>query len=185
MSLHMNWISQKVDLVGGTKYLPGAEFKLKNNKDEWVKVDTNNKVIGWANNKEDGSILETGDNGKCVIIGLDDGRYTLEETKAPEGYKLPDDPNTIIVIDANTEFTQGWTMESASDVFDPLQITVGSKDPENGDAESGMVKAQIPNSKLSTLPETGGIGTTIFYVVGGILVIGAAVLLITRRRMRK
>ena len=44
---------------------------------------------------------------------------------------------------------------------------------------------KIENKQGATLPSTGGIGTTIFYVVGGILVIGAAVLLITRRRMNK
>ena len=46
------------------------------------------------------------------------------------------------------------------------------------------MKIKIDNQKGGTLPETGGIGTTIFYVIGAILVIGAGVLLVTRRRMR-
>ena len=49
--------------------------------------------------------------------------------------------------------------------------------------ETGFVHQDIENNKGSVLPSTGGMGTTIFYVVGGILVVGAAVLLISKRRM--
>ena len=174
----------KVDLVGGTKPLSGAEFKLQNAQGEWVIV-ANNKVTGWTANKEEGSILKTDQAGKCVITGLDDGTYTLVETKAPEDYKLPENPNTTIVIDATTSNIQNWNGQNAGDVLTALKITVGSNQSQNGNVDEGKVTAQIVNSKLSSLPETGGIGTTIFYVVGGILVIGAAVLLITRRRMNK
>lgn len=174
----------KVDLVGGTKPLSGAEFKLQNAQGEWVIV-VNNKVTGWTANKEDGSILTTDQAGKCVITGLDDGTYTLVETKAPEDYKLPENPNTTIVIDATTSNIQDWNGQDAGDVLTALKITVGLNETQDGNVNEGKVTAQIVNSKLSSLPETGGIGTTLFYVIGGILVIGAAVLLITRRRMNK
>ena len=55
----------------------------------------------------------------------------------------------------------------------------------NDGAASTNLSANIKNKAGSTLPSTGGIGTTIFYVVGSVLVIGAAVVLITRKRMGK
>ena len=53
----------------------------------------------------------------------------------------------------------------------------------NGDDKTGSAVVEVPNSKGTELPSTGGMGTTIFYTVGGILVVGAAVLLITKKRM--
>ena len=52
-------------------------------------------------------------------------------------------------------------------------------------AASDTLGANVVNKSGSTLPETGGIGTTIFYVLGSLLVVGAGVVLITRKRMGK
>ena len=52
-----------------------------------------------------------------------------------------------------------------------------------GDVKTGAVSANIVNKSGSTLPETGGIGTTVFYVIGGMLMAAAAILLITKKRM--
>ena len=60
-------------------------------------------------------------------------------------------------------------------------LTGGNK--FTGEVSTGAVSADIENNTGSTLPETGGMGTTIFYVVGSILVLGAVVLLVTKKRM--
>lgn len=176
---------EKVDLVGGRTLLKDAEFQLKNSDDKWVVVNEDNKVTGWADEQAAGSTLKTDSSGFCAVIGLDDGQYTLVETKAPTDYKLPENPQTTLTIDATTGFTQNWNFgekNAASTALTKLLVTVGSS-TKDGNLNNGSVSVEIPNSKFSTLPETGGIGTTIFYVVGGILVIGAGILLITKKRM--
>lgn len=176
--------------------LPGAEFKLYREIDnpsgddpilEYVIVDSNGKVTDWTINKDaDGTTLISGSDGKFIVSGLDDGTYYLEETKAPDGYnKLP---NSIkIVIDATTSNGQGWQGSedgsTAGNALTALTITVDNGEAVgSGDPNLGIVDAEVKNNAGSTLPGTGGMGTTIFYVLGAILVLGAGVLLIARRR---
>ena len=103
--------------------------------------------------------------------GLDDGDCKISETTTPAGY------NTI----ADIEFTITAEHEVLSD--NPTLTSLSGGDKFTGKVETGALSADIENNKGSTLPETGGMGTTIFYVLGSVLVIGAAVLLITKKRM--
>lgn len=103
--------------------------------------------------------------------GLDDGNYKLEETTTPAGY------NTIAPI----EFTITANHEIKSD--DPKLTDLNGNNGFTGEVTAGSLSTDVVNNTGATLPETGGMGTTIFYVVGGALVLGAAVLLVTRRRM--
>lgn len=104
--------------------------------------------------------------------GLDDGDYKLVETTTPAGY------NTISPI----EFTISATHDVTSD--DP-QLTALNTTFTNAttDLTAGSVTGSVQNQKGTTLPSTGGIGTTIFYTLGGILVLAAVVLLVTKKRM--
>lgn len=103
--------------------------------------------------------------------GLDDGDYKLVETTTPSGY------NTIPDI----EFTITATHDVTSDK--PTLISLSGGDKFTGVISTGVVSANIENQSGAQLPSTGGIGTTIFYVLGSVLVIGAAVLLVTKKRM--
>ena len=111
--------------------------------------------------------------GAVTIKGLDDATdYYLYETKAPVGYNQLKAPVKFTITAAYNE--------------DSSELADGSPTVkvDNGDASTNL-SANIVNKAGSTLPSTGGIGTTIFYVVGSVLVIGAAVVLITRKRMGK
>ena len=103
---------------------------------------------------------EVGADGKVTFTGLGEGTYTLTESKVPAGYNEMDDKTFKITFDVSSKTF------SVSEGLDSLVAT-------------------IENFSGSTLPSTGGIGTTIFYIIGGILVIGAAILLVTKKRMSK
>ncbi len=105
-------------------------------------------------------------DGTVTFKGLGAGTYTITETKTLPGYNTIDPIEFTLTFDA----TKTPMFESSN-----TDITVG------GD---NMLDTSIVNKKGSLLPSTGGIGTTIFYVVGGILVIGAGILLVTKRRMK-
>ena len=118
-----------------------------------------------------GSDLKSADMTTFTWSGLDDGDYKLVETTTPSGY------NTIPDI----EFTITATHDASSD--NPTLISLSGGDKFTGVISTGVVSANIENQSGAQLPSTGGIGTTIFYVLGSILVIGAAVLLVTKKRM--
>lgn len=161
--------------------LEGAEFKLKSGN-KWAIVDSNNKVTGWADTEAGGSTLISGSDGTFKVIGLDAGTYNLVETKAPTGYNLLDNPVVIEII-ATTSNTQSWD-GIPSHALTKLEIKVGETTTE-GNTETGIVSTTVVNNAGTVLPSTGGIGTTLFYVIGGVLVLAAIVLLVTRRRMRE
>ena len=175
----------KVDGIDNTQKLEKAEFKLyrKNGSTkEYVKVDANSKVAGWTDTAADATTLISDTNGLFKVIGLDDGTYYLEETKAPSGYnKLT---NAVeVVITATTANNQSWNSTPA-DALTELNVTAGGN-AGTGDVATGIASINIANNKGSTLPSTGGIGTTIFYVLGGTLVVGSGIALVTKKRLGK
>lgn len=181
--------------------LPDAQFVLLNSDGTKVaKIDAANKFDGWVGLPEgtgtDGAItyedwttynttnpviLTSDDDGLFKVIGLDNGTYKLREIQAPDGFNLL--PNDVeVVITADTNNGQDWSGTAAEALTD-LNVTA-DKEPGNGQASTGIAAITIANNKGATLPETGGMGTTVFYVLGGILAVGAGVLLVARRRMR-
>lgn len=103
--------------------------------------------------------------------GIDDGDYMIKEIITPAGY------NTIEPIKFKVEANH----ETLSD--DPQLLELKGGDDFTGEVSTGALTTKIENRMGSTLPGTGGIGTTIFYVVGGGLMVAAAILLITKKRM--
>lgn len=115
-----------------------------------------------------GSVVNVMTAGDITINGLDDTtEYYLYETKAPAGYNR---------LTAAVRFKITATYSDAGDNCTSVTATV------NNDVQSS-VSVNVRNNKGSTLPSTGGIGTTLFYVIGGGLMAVAAVLLVTKKRM--
>ena len=103
--------------------------------------------------------------------GIDDGKYVLVETTIPEGY------NAFVAEEVEVSATH--EAESA----DPKLTALSGGNRFSGDVNAGTLTGKVENQSGAVLPSTGGMGTTIFYIVGAILVIGAGVVLVTRRRM--
>lgn len=154
----------------------------------YAKTDDQNRISDWTTNEEDAKIFTSDDKGLFSIIGLDDGTYYLKETAAPEGYNTLEKPIQF-TISADTVHTQNWNGMDSGEALKKLDISITSSmdtvQKGQGDTENGSVSMTVKNKSGSTLPSTGGIGTTIFYVVGGLLMAGAAVLLIVKKRMSK
>ena len=149
-----------IDKVDGTskKALKGAGFTLyKGTGDTKVAI---------------GGEIKGDDLTTFVWTGLAEGTYTLVETTVPAGYNKAADIEFTIecaepnIVNAKTD-TAAWSTTS-----DKIAVET-----------DGTFKGTVENNTGSLLPETGGIGTTIFYIVGITLMLGAAIVLISKKRM--
>ena len=153
----------KYTKVGETETaLAGATFTLSKNADgsnPIALVSEGNNVYRVAKTGETGTVTEitTDATGKFTIKGLDADTYYLTETQAPAGYNK---------------------------LAGPVTIVIGGNGVVNGTTEApqGVDEVKVLNQSGTELPSTGGIGTTIFYVIGAALVIGAIVVLIAKKR---
>ena len=117
--------------------------------------------------------------GDVSIFGLAEGTYKLVETKAPDGYVIADKPFEIKIEDQIGELGSVGTLT----VTGQYDGEIGNIVNTNGIAESILtVWAEITNRPGSALPETGGIGTTLFTVLGVIFMAGAVAFFISRKR---
>ena len=161
------------------------------------KVDANSQPLGGADftlyKKIDGSWVEV--TGKkttnadtdvpattFTFTGLDDGEYKLVESKVPDNYNKADDIEFKIVANHVTptdvtDRTMVLTSLSGNVTSGSVTFTPSLAD--------GSLTTSVVNQSGATLPAAGGIGTTIFYVTGAVLALGAGILLITKRRMNR
>lgn len=193
----------KVDGANIDTKLGDAEFVLFNGAHTRVAHIENGKIVGWVNlpagynqgnykeipyeawetlNADTNVIMTSAADGVFGVSGLDDGTVYLLEIKAPTGYNLME-RDVRIDIAATTANGQNWN-GAANTAFTALTIAVNQGNAQNGNTDTGVVNVTVTNNQGSTLPETGGMGTTLFYVIGGLLVVSAGTLLVVRFRMR-
>lgn len=170
----------KYDGTGGetpadkAKKLEGATFILYKVKNEgtgtkklYYVQNTTTKAVTWNENEAAATRWTTDAQGKVTFQGIAAGIYYLHETQAPDGYNS-------LKEDSKVEITAAYD-------GDGKLHTSSATSTSNGQ----YIQVQsISNKAGAVLPSTGGIGTTIFYVLGSILVLGAAVLLIVKKRMK-
>lgn len=158
-------VVNKVDQAG--QPLEGAEFTLTK------KIDGGTEVVKTMT-------IDGSDKSLFTLSGLDDGEYTLTETVTPANY------NTIspITFTVNADHTITWEADPRNTVLTSLSGNTASGEITFTHNETdGSLTTDVVNNIGTTLPGTGGIGTTIFYVIGGGLMVAAAILLITKKRM--
>lgn len=162
---------RKVDSTNKSNMLSGAEFDLYG---PYTAAETG--VLGF--NAQDGKKpkpIVTGSNGEATLGYLKSGIYYLYETKAPDGFNMLTEP-VVITVDSAHETPQGDGAVGYS-----AEQTI-SQPKADYDPATRTYTLTIPNSPGARLPETGGVGTTVFYVAGGLLSLLALALLILRRR---
>lgn len=190
--------------------LQNAQFVLLNGAKTEAAMVENGKVTGWvkvdseaaagdvqmpetyeewvARYGEQNVILTSAEDGTFKIAGLDDGTYFLREIQAPNGYNLLEG-DVQLDIAATTANGQEWDGDPAT-ALEGLNMTFNVVDAEEVPTEvegvlvGGTVGITVENNQGATLPETGGMGTTLFYIIGGLLVVGAGILLVVRIRMK-
>ena len=161
-----------------THEIGGANFVKKNSSDQalsdvtfilskgsenaiqYAQLDNNGYLTGWTSNKEEATPIITDENGQIKVLGLDADTYVITETATLDGYNLLDDTITVVI---------------AEDGAITYKLTKDTKEAGNS--------ITVINQTGAELPETGGMGTKLFYILGAVLVIGAGVLLVVRRRM--
>jgi fimbrial isopeptide formation D2 family protein/LPXTG-motif cell wall-anchored protein len=120
-------------------------------------------------------------DGVIYFSGLKEGTYTITEEVAPTGYaELSKSFKVEIKFDSvnSTDMVCKWDYSINKNGIDNMYLPSQT-------INNGIYEIEVKNYKTThLLPTTGGIGTTIFYIVGSVIVIGAVVLLITKRRMR-
>lgn len=180
----------KVDSADDTKKLQGAEFTLQDKASgKYAKV-VNGIFQGWVDAAE-ASTLTTDENGLITIKGMEGGTYIVKETKAPTDYNLPSAPFEI-TLKATKIMSQDWN-STASDALGEFSATIANPLPNTSGTATDNAKVSvdgytatltIKNTKGAELPETGGIGTKLFYIGGGALVLASAVILISKKRAK-
>ena len=169
----------KVDSKNDKTKLKDAEFKLKNSDGKWATI-TDGKVTGWTATENDGAVLKSDAEGNFKVTGLDNGTYTLVETKAPAGYNLPANGFSV-TLTATTANGQTWNGTAAS-ALTGLAVKVDQTDG-TGNADTGLGAITIKNTQGSSLPSTGGMGTVLLYVAGiAVFVLAGATLVMALRR---
>ncbi len=177
------------DLNNAPTVLPGARFYLYNADGQYAvfaydDVEETYTIVSWedgdpadyvATGTESPSLI-SGTDGLISVEGLDaDVLYHLYEYEAPSGYNLLSAYVYFYIASEDDATASGKTQGLA--YTDATMETAAAK------SIGSLTAIPVENNSGTEMPETGGIGTTIFYVVGGILVVGAIVLLITKKRL--
>lgn len=152
----------KVDGADESIKLAGAKFALKNSNGKYYKANIIGEVldnIEWVTNIEEATEYTTDANGNVTFAGLEDGTYYLVETEAPEGYNLLVNPITVNVSNTGSQINAVPTIE--------------------------QVESTVENNSGTQLPTTGGMGTTLFIIIGSLLAIISAVIFVTNKRIAK
>lgn len=171
---------KKVDNKG--KALPGAVFEFP----FYVKstADATDGAYIYAGTTAGEGLtnqITTPDSGVIIVKGVKSGSYKITEFKAPDGYNKLTAPVTVEAVKTGETSTHTTVyLDKDGNVVDETAKVTEVKVDIDTIAATAVV---VVNKAGTELPSTGGMGTTVFYVLGAVLVVGAGVLLVTKKRM--
>ena len=178
----------KVDPDGNN--LKDAEFILKNADGKYYNSHSEGDSY-WVDGEKNAEVLTSNAQGLFEVKGIDNGEYFLKETKAPEGFKKLEGEIKFTVdaklISRNAESEDApQTWEGVPEIaLSSFSATLQDNPAaELVSVENETVSLKVTNTDIYDLPGTGGIGTTVFYIAGGVLVAVALVLLVVKRKVK-
>lgn len=156
----VNKVNENNENLGGATFT--LEKKIKGNPDTWKEIA---KVDGTAN-----YLFE--------FNGIDDGEYRLTETKAPDGYDKLANPIYFTVsaghVDGDDPHLESLTGNINSGNIGNMKFA--------SNVDDGILSTTVQNKPGSSLPSTGGMGTTVLYVAGTLMIIAAAAFLVMKKK---
>jgi fimbrial isopeptide formation D2 family protein/LPXTG-motif cell wall-anchored protein len=170
----------------GTNALAGAKFAFKGLTAEKTADGIYTVTAYNSASTEYGTVMEVGTDGKLYVIGLkEDASLKGQETEAPAGYNLATEEVTMNaqVLEKEVFKASGTRYYDADgNLVKEESSSTNSKPVEKNLSELDTAAVTVVNKAGAELPSTGGIGTTIFYIAGLVLVLGAAAIVIARRK---
>ena len=169
--------------------LKGAKFKVKGLTVEPVTGESGvYKVVSYVASSNDlGTEMSTNDQGMLYIIGIGSSvRLSATETEAPDGYNKTDAVISLpaqLLTETLYETSGERYYDAKGNLVSESSSTTTSQTVTKNYTDLDEAAVQVVNNQGTELPETGGIGTTIFYILGALLVIGCGIVLIARRRL--
>ena len=152
-----------------TETAPTEDTADKYDGDTKYKLTTTDSTAVTVSDKEAGLEVAVDSEGYIIFSGLGDGEYTIKESEAPKGYNIDASEYSVKITGAPTFEAPNWKVNDADAT------------PTAGNGWT-VITQEVTNKKGIILPATGGIGTVIFYVVGSMLIGGAAVLFVTKKK---
>ncbi|WP_029231567.1 SpaA isopeptide-forming pilin-related protein [Butyrivibrio sp. VCB2006] len=158
--------------TGKNVILPDAEFKMIRKSTGEVLKFTVSADGTYRVDPNGNEVIKTVAENALLIVGLDTETYILQETKAPAGYNL---------LDTDATDAKGTKYTHATEVTVSANSSI-VKDEEGNVSFENVQNAKVEDSTGSVLPSTGGIGTTVFYILGGVLIIAGVAYFMLRRK---
>lgn len=168
--------------------LPGAQFKLSLENETLKFTETDVDGVYNYDPTSSSDVLEVSAQGVLKLQGLDEGTYTLEETKAPNGYVLPTGTISIVIADEVNGEADG-SIDAVNVTKTEGTVVFQNPDLIDGTKTDNIVSLEIVNTSSENagfdLPVTGGMGTMLFTIAGILLMGGAVALVVVAVRKRR
>lgn len=168
-------VTLKIYTIDADTKLPvtGAEFVLSKEDDTYLSMNPRNEADGWVKSRDRADLLISDENGIISIGQILPGTYYLTESKTPNGYSLLEEP---VKIRLSAIYASNFS------AIKELSVQVNDAEPIRSTAhKQDLAEVTIEKTYGTVLPETGGVGTTIYYMLGVVALFAVALTIAAKR----